>query len=94
MCRTDLTDPTDILYCLATEYTRQVQYLWRRNALSSLAPGRLLRYERAYRRRGKGGWLLVRIVRTSRPNGPDCVSERLGRGASLWVAPLKIKRKL
>ena len=66
----------------------------RRNALSSLAPGRLLRYERAHRRRGKGGWLLVRIVRTSRPNGPDCVSERLGRGASLWVAPLKMIRKL
>ena len=65
-----------------------------RESIPSPWEERLLRYERAHRRRGKGGWLLVRIVRTSRPNGPYCVSERLGRGASLWVAPLKMIRKL
>ena len=36
----------------------------------------------------------VRTAQTPHPNGPDWLSERFGRGASLWVASLKIKRKL
>ena len=36
----------------------------------------------------------VRTAQTPHPNGPDWLSERFGRGASLWVASLKMIRKL
>ena len=71
-----------------------MQYLWRRNALSSLAPRRLLRYETAHRRRAHGDCPcceersgLLRdcppVLRLNQglalsPNSPDSASKRSG----------------